>query len=335
MNIRFFGLLLLSILIWTVACESDPKINTEANMDNVDSLATVNESPALADIGEGIQPTLKTWVDKLQIREQPYIKSKVIDRLEEGEVVEYAYETSSYMDKVELQNKTYNKPWIRIKTSDGKIGWAFGGGLRFNEDAAISGIESCADASSEDAEICQRERYLALLDRFKDYVDVGEESIVLTLENGENTMVLRNEDVENDFASYAFQNYFQEAGYYSIQVDYHEGGEYWLIHDTDGEKIPVWGQPTVSPNKQKFIVTSSDLEAGFLANGIQLWEVNEEGKLVQAWQKELKNKEPHRPIWKDDSTAVVKLLAPAWDNKNRNKTLEMTLSYRKGKWDLR
>jgi hypothetical protein len=78
----------------------------------------------------GKDSTLYVWLRNFRIREQPDLSSKVIDLLQFAEEVVYLGEVSDTKSQITLRGKTYNAPWIKIKTKDGNIGWVYSVGVK-------------------------------------------------------------------------------------------------------------------------------------------------------------------------------------------------------------
>ena len=77
-------------------------------------------------------------VDKLRVRSSPDFNSSVISMLKEGEAVIFMGEKSTNIEEVELRGKKHIAPFLKIKLSNGKIGWAYGAALDFNKLDTIS-----------------------------------------------------------------------------------------------------------------------------------------------------------------------------------------------------
>lgn len=89
--------------------------------------ATVNGTSVNANNGPD---KYTVTVNDLRLRETPDLKGNVLSTLKEGDQVEYLGETSKNHDEVVLRGVKYFEPWLKVKTSDGKIGWAYGGAVR-------------------------------------------------------------------------------------------------------------------------------------------------------------------------------------------------------------
>ncbi len=69
-----------------------------------------------------------TTVDNLSQREFPNLQSRIINRIGEGEKVEFLNETTDFTERVELRGRVYNEPWVKVDYQ-GQTGWVYRGGL--------------------------------------------------------------------------------------------------------------------------------------------------------------------------------------------------------------
>lgn len=72
-------------------------------------------------------------VDQLRIRDVPSLKnSRVIVELSEGDSLYYLHTSTVNTLKLELRGQTFNRPWLKVETIGGTVGWTYGGGVTFN-----------------------------------------------------------------------------------------------------------------------------------------------------------------------------------------------------------
>ncbi len=69
------------------------------------------------------------WVDQLRMRALPALGSRVIAEVPEGDTLQYLHEATVRSTKLNLRGKDFNRPWIKVKTTSGKTGWVYGGGV--------------------------------------------------------------------------------------------------------------------------------------------------------------------------------------------------------------
>lgn len=74
--------------------------------------------------------TLFVWADGLKVRSEPYLTSPVVKTLTLNSQVTFQDEVSSFKQKITMDGVEYDERWLKINTSDGSVGWVYGGGLR-------------------------------------------------------------------------------------------------------------------------------------------------------------------------------------------------------------
>lgn len=77
------------------------------------------------------RPTaLFVWAEGLKVRTEPYLTSSVVVTLPLNTQLDYKNEISAFKQRITLDGKDYDEPWLKVQTTDGKIGWVYGGGVR-------------------------------------------------------------------------------------------------------------------------------------------------------------------------------------------------------------
>ena len=71
-----------------------------------------------------------SWVDKLNIRGQASTKGNVIASVDSDEALELTETKSEKMGTIVLRGVAYQDYWYKVRTSDGKEGWVFGGAVK-------------------------------------------------------------------------------------------------------------------------------------------------------------------------------------------------------------
>ena len=116
MNKLFFIILIFFVCL-SFSCFGDDNINGKNNITEF--------TPQFEK-----RSTLYVWLDNFRMREQPDLSSQVIDMLQFADEVEYLGKVSKTKSTVTIRGKTYEAPWIEIKTKDGKTGWVYSVGLK-------------------------------------------------------------------------------------------------------------------------------------------------------------------------------------------------------------
>lgn len=90
---------------------------------------------------------LYTWVDGLNVRDQPTTKGKTVARVKPNEPLTFTGETSLTSETIVLRGVAYHEPWMKISTADKKDGWVFGGAVKEKEE--LKGNASISDSKFE------------------------------------------------------------------------------------------------------------------------------------------------------------------------------------------
>ena len=336
---RKFGIILLiTLVILEFACKDD---NTSTNETNEQTPAVTaqtvenNETKTKA-------TTLYAWVDKLRLRKAASSKSEIIAELKEGEALEFLNEKSDFTQKVNLRGTMYDEPWLKVKTSNGTTGWIYGGGVRPYK-TAVDQSPSPYDACFKLRKDGSFEKYYDCLKRIEEKQLKKDLRYVERLDDGYRFRLLGGKEEEikketltagedSDFVEYAYRYYIPKMGYFVVEVFYHEGGEYLLVNDKSGKKIKIWGYPKPAPDFKHMVVTSADLEAGFLSNGIQILGFTQNG-LEIVFEQEISDYKPILPKWLDEKTIEISLLPASFDSERSPKTTVLKIG-EDGKWVL-
>ncbi len=93
--------------------------------------------------------------------------------------------------------------------------------------------------------------------------------------------------------------------YYVVSVSLMESYTYLIISSVTGKETFACGVPNLSPDKTKIICGGFDLAAGFVFNGLQLYQVNQDS-LKPLWYRELTKWGTNELAWMDNSTVIAK-----------------------------
>lgn len=126
MNKLLFGLLSVLLLF---ACAAEEK---EAN-------PAESETKTYPVVPEAVKPEktkLIANIDYVRLRSEPGTDSETVAMLSEGDVMYDLGEMSDFTTQVELRGVKYNEPWLKVETSDGQVGWIYGGAVYFDLDSS-------------------------------------------------------------------------------------------------------------------------------------------------------------------------------------------------------
>jgi hypothetical protein len=133
----------------------------------------------------------------------------------------------------------------------------------------------------------------------------------LLLNNGKWKTLIPNYETEE--FDHTLEFVFSQIPYYSVRVQWDEGNGYKLINQNTGKVYSLFGRPYPSPNRKYIATVSSDINAGFSFNGIQLFKINEDNiELIASF--EPKKWGPIALMWKNDEEIILKNETVDWDN---------------------
>jgi hypothetical protein len=129
-------------------------------------------------------------------------------------------------------------------------------------------------------------------------------SLIFNCNNGKKLTLTDKESEGDDIAIYRLQGMIKEPGFWIVIIGQYEGLEYLLINQQNGEQTATWGYPHVSPDKKYLLVGSVDLVAGFIPNGLQLFEYSG-NTLKKVFERELTKWSAERFGWKNNQTILA------------------------------
>jgi len=120
-----FTLTAIAILVFLTACSSGDTPPT--------SPAEPAEPVAPAEPSEPAKDILYTWVDGLNVRDQPSTKGNTVARVKPNEPLTFTGEQSPKAETIVLRGVAYHEPWLKITTADRKDGWVYGGAVKLKD----------------------------------------------------------------------------------------------------------------------------------------------------------------------------------------------------------
>jgi hypothetical protein len=122
---------------------------------------------------------------------------------------------------------------------------------------------------------------------------------------------------EDESTTYTYLGYLTDFHCHLIEVQFYETRQ-WILLDTSGQKIELWGEPVYAPDMKHLVATCMGLEyGGGQPNIIQLVTL-ENGNLRETWSLQPKDWEPYRICW--TSNATLLLSKEMWTGKNPGNT---------------
>lgn len=117
------------IALGLLACGAPTSSNDSTSPPSSDSIPHQTATTPVDTTPAG-PPSLLVWVDQLNAREQPNLKSPVLVQFREGESVRPTGERSNFTERIELRGQSFEEPWLEVAINDGRTAWVFAGGLR-------------------------------------------------------------------------------------------------------------------------------------------------------------------------------------------------------------
>ena len=285
--------------------------------------------------------TLYAWVDKLRIREQPTTKSEIVMEVKEGTSFTYLNEKTDYKERINLRGTLYNEPWLKIKTKGGKVGWVYGGAIKFYEpvvDSSPSPYAACFEllknGKEEVATKCFEKARAKQLRKNKKQVQISDDNITLTLLTGKKIDLekIHTDSIEEDYFQRNFNEYISDLGFFVIENKYAEYSNFSLINDKSGREHLIDGFPKLAPNSKFLLAFNGSLmERTVPVEDIQIYGFPN-GRFKKVFEKDWEDLEPFTPKWIDDKTIEVTLLSPSEDSP-KAKVVKIILN-KNGVWEI-
>lgn len=125
---RSISILLMLLAIMTTACNSSTESTSDSSQE--ESSEEVPNKQEQESTDYQANETLVAWVDLLNIRDEPNTSGKIVASLRENATVTYTGERTDDLHTIELRGISFQEPWLKIRTTDGKEGWVFGGAVQ-------------------------------------------------------------------------------------------------------------------------------------------------------------------------------------------------------------
>lgn len=132
------------------------------------------------------------------------------------------------------------------------------------------------------------------------------DTLYLKLDDGSVKKLRSDRNMEtDDFSAYDYIEKINPINYYLIFVSYYEGFQYLMINAKTGKETYLCGAPAISPNKKYLAAAGCDLQAGFVFNGIEMYDI-ESDSLKLNWSRELTKWGADELAWINDHTLIAK-----------------------------
>jgi len=337
---KILFIVFLTFVGFTFSCKNT---NSSESTQQTESIST-SETTEVTEIPQKEkETTLYAWVDKLRIREQPTTKSEIVAEVKEGTSFIYMNEKTDFKDRINLRGTLFNEPWLKIKTKEGKVGWVFGGAIKFYEptvDANPSAYDACFELwknkRNERTSTCFEKTRAKQLAKESKRVQASDQGLKLLLLTGKWIEFDNVADSTEENFIYRYWDYLPQIGYYLVDQLYLEhGNSYQLINNKSGKATTIAGFPKPSPDNKHILAFNAD-QADHLAgesNNTMVIYGFPGGRFKKLLEKNFGGMEPHTPKWIDDKTVEVSLVPSALlvDEKIRNIKVVMNDG---GEWEI-
>lgn len=153
------GILFFAFLIWAMSkCnatqreyqeKADADAREQAIADSLDQLqaytpldTAIKPKIVAPLVGEKERATiLYVTVDGMNMRSSPGLKTRIVERLQLYDEVEFLGEVTDTTQEINLGQITTDEPWVKVKTRKGNVGWVYGAGVSYYK-KKLEGVET-------------------------------------------------------------------------------------------------------------------------------------------------------------------------------------------------
>jgi hypothetical protein len=116
----------------TMATIAEPKRENFLTPPPVESETATNSATNVPTNTIPARLTLYITIDKINMRQEPNITSRVIRQLDLYEKVYYENETTEKRKEIDWGDGVItNEPWVKVRTLKDELGWVYGAGVHF------------------------------------------------------------------------------------------------------------------------------------------------------------------------------------------------------------
>lgn len=133
---------------------------------------------------------------------------------------------------------------------------------------------------------------------------INPDSIIIKSEA--KNVILKNDSTHGEsMVTFEFKAIIPQPGYVHIKGFHWEWTTDRYINLKTGFETYFWDNPILSPKKNLVVAYSSDLVAGFMPNGLQLYKITQD-TIIKIFEKEITEWGPHEVKWESDSSITIK-----------------------------
>ncbi len=132
------------------------------------------------------------------------------------------------------------------------------------------------------------------------------DTIFLTLKDNSIKKLINKPYVEgaDDLTEYKYLGKVKPLNYHLFYVGFYEAFAYLMVNAENGKETYMCGTPSVSPNKKYVAASCFDLQAGFVFNGIQMYDVIQDS-IKPNWSRELSKWGADHITWMNDDVLLA------------------------------
>ncbi|MDD5126306.1 LamG-like jellyroll fold domain-containing protein [Methylovulum sp.] len=200
------------------------------------------------------------------------------------------------------------------------------------KDGTVPSLAQAPQASEKSGILIEEQ---ALTTIAPDLVKREGQTLRLRLKNGQfHNLKNREESNEDGGRDYHFQAHLPDLHSYLVWISESEGNSLLLVDTSTGAETEIWGNPVISPDHKRFLTFSMDMEASFIANGIQIWN-DQVSKFVSEYDQEYNDWGPSEVKWIDNSTiSITKNIPDTKTGGNYREAIAYLKLDGKGRWLL-
>ncbi len=189
-----------------------------------------------------------------------------------------------------------NSPKKLISETDTFYGGKY---LLHCSDTSQAAFESIFKANNDTSEANNLKRDVAFVKRIGD-------SLIFKLASSSKMLINKGSEAD-DFENYKYLGKINSINSYLVFGSFWESYSFILINANTGKENSLCGMPVVSPNNKHVVAAGFDLQAAFVFNGLQMYEVTSDS-LKLNWSRELIRWGANNVAWLDNDNLMVEKL---------------------------
>ena len=133
------------------------------------------------------------------------------------------------------------------------------------------------------------------------------DSLIFKTNSGSKILVNKGTDAD-DFENYKYIGKLNDINSYLVFATFWESYAFLVINAKTGHENYLCGYPEISPDKKYVAAAGFDLQAGFVFNGIQMYDVTPDS-LKPNWSRELSKWGANNLAWLDNDNLILEKMS--------------------------